>query len=159
MSLTSFSENNNETDSSNEVLNILNPQFPYEEYSEVKRIFFNNFDNWIENKKAGIEEGKQKHLKAAYKDRAQKTEIVNQMKIYENKEVEYSKAIAEERKDAENLTNQLSEKKKLQFQLLSKRDELINKKKELEIRLNEKKKELAFRKLEKEEQMKKISQN
>jgi len=69
MSLTSFSENNNETDSSNEVLNILNPQFPYEEYSEVKRIFFNNFDNWIENKKAGIEEGKQKHLKAAYKDR------------------------------------------------------------------------------------------
>lgn len=49
-------------------------------------------------------------------------------------------AIAEERKDAENLTNQLSEKKKLQFQLLSKRDELINKKKELEIRLNEKKK-------------------
>jgi len=49
-------------------------------------------------------------------------------------------AIAEERKDAENLTNQLSEKKKLQFQLLSKRDELINKKKELEIRINEKKK-------------------
>ncbi|OUM62556.1 hypothetical protein PIROE2DRAFT_11139, partial [Piromyces sp. E2] len=139
MSLSVFSEeNSNEIDSSNEAYNIPKPQFPYEEYTEVKKIFFNNFDNWIENKKAGIEEGKQLHLKAAFKDRAQKTEILNQMKAYENKEVEYSKAIEKERKDAENLTNQLSEKKKLQLQLLSKRDELINMKKELENKLKQK---------------------
>ncbi|ORX49308.1 hypothetical protein BCR36DRAFT_412826 [Piromyces finnis] len=154
MSLNTFSEeNSNEIDSSNEALNIPKPQFPYDEYTEVKKIFFNNFDNWIEKKKAGIEEGKQLHLKAAFKDRAQKTEILNQMKIYENKGIEYSKALEKEREKAENLTNQLSEKKKLKFQLLSRRDELINMKKELEIRLKEKRKELEYRKMEKEEQM------
>jgi len=69
MSLNVFSEENNTDDSSNEALNIPKPKFPYDEYTEVKKIFFNNFDNWIENKKAGIEEGKQLHLKAALEDR------------------------------------------------------------------------------------------
>jgi len=76
------------------------------------------------------------------------------MEIYEEKEIEYSNAIEKERKDAENLANQLSEKKKLKLQLLSKRDELIHMKKELEKKLNEKRKELSYKKMEKEEQIK-----
>ncbi|ORX76371.1 hypothetical protein BCR32DRAFT_271313 [Anaeromyces robustus] len=148
-------ENNNELDSSNETLNIPKPKFPYEEYAEVKKIFFNNFDNWIEKKKSGIEEGKQLHLKAALEDRAQRTQILKQMEIYEEKENEYSNAIDKERKDAEILANQISEKKKLKLQLLSKRDELIYMKKELETKLTEKRKELSYKKMEKEEQMKK----
>jgi len=44
-----------------------------------------------------------------------------------------------ERNEAENLANQLSEKKKLKINLLSKRDELILMKKELEKKLSKKK--------------------
>jgi len=40
MSLNVFSEENNTDDSSNEALNIPKPKFPYDEYTEVKKIFF-----------------------------------------------------------------------------------------------------------------------
>lgn len=69
MSLNAFTENINIDTSNNEVLNFPKPKFPYEAYSEAKSIFFNNFENWIEKKKNGIEEGKQLHLKAALEDR------------------------------------------------------------------------------------------
>jgi len=155
MSLNVFTENINIEPSNNDTLNIPKPKFPYEAYSEAKNIFFNNFENWIEKKKIGIEEEKQLHLKTALEDREQKTQILKEMEIYEKKEVDYSKDIEKERKEAENLANQLSEKKKLKINLLSKRDELIYMKKELENKLIKKRKELSYKKMEKEQQVKK----
>ncbi|KAG4085395.1 hypothetical protein H8356DRAFT_1282848 [Neocallimastix lanati (nom. inval.)] len=155
MSLNIYSENNNIDSTNTDTLNIPKPKFPYEAYTEAKNIFFTNFENWIEKKKVGIEEGKQLHLKAALEDRAQKTQILKQMEIYEKKEMEYSKNIEIERNEAENLANQLSEKKKLKINLLSKRDELILMKKELEKKLSKKKEELSYKRMEKEEQIKK----
>jgi len=69
MSLNIYSENNNIDSTNTDTLNIPKPKFPYEAYTEAKNIFFTNFENWIEKKKVGIEEGKQLHLKAALEDR------------------------------------------------------------------------------------------